>query len=270
MFSIGFRSGEFDNFNFICLKPFFIFAACFGALSSSRKWDSTRSFDVHVMYIIEDILNVPHSIKPKWSSAKFLDAWTKLLLRERISVEKMQRAITESAINPFEIILIILKYIYVGIVNVENVDIKTIYELMIAAKESHLIETKASWLRTHFINQFLKLTSLKIWKNFHPNLIFGSEDFVSLPKSALVSILKRDDLKWSDDNFLTLKITLQQCLPHIQHALEISSWIDFKSTPYLPQDMPHRFQLILRGSRDGFAPKTFWDMCHGYANTIAI
>ncbi|RHZ87148.1 hypothetical protein Glove_40g178 [Diversispora epigaea] len=34
--------------------------------------------------------------------------------------------------------------------------------------------------------------------------------------------------------------------------------------------MPYRFQLILRGNRDGFAPKTFWDMCHGYTNMIAI
>ncbi|RHZ87086.1 hypothetical protein Glove_40g91 [Diversispora epigaea] len=34
--------------------------------------------------------------------------------------------------------------------------------------------------------------------------------------------------------------------------------------------MPYKFQLILRGSRDGFAPKTFWDICHGYANTVAI
>ncbi|RHZ87179.1 hypothetical protein Glove_40g86 [Diversispora epigaea] len=100
------------------------------------------------------------------------------------------------------------KYTYGGIVNMKDADTKTIYELM------------------------------------HPNLIFGSEDFVSLPESALVSILKRDNLKvdesniwdyiikwgiaqipdlpielkkWSDDNFLTLKITLQQCLPHIRY-----------------------------------------------------
>ncbi|RHZ87077.1 hypothetical protein Glove_40g59 [Diversispora epigaea] len=277
---------------------------------------------------------------------------------------------------------IILKFIYVGIVNVENVDIKTIYELMIAAKElefeelskeieSHLIDTKATWIRTHFsfvYQSIFKINKFKDLENFcnniiakHPNLIFGSEDFVSLPESALVSILKRDDLKvdesdiwdyvikwgiaripdlpielkkWSNDNFLILKITLQQCLPHIryfhisnanimdkvkpyrkildeqlwddliqylllpdrpiksiilparsisiselpsrenkpfstlineEHALKVSSWIDFKSTPYF-----HETCLINFNSRDGFAPKTFWDMCHGYANTIAI
>ncbi|RHZ87089.1 hypothetical protein Glove_40g92 [Diversispora epigaea] len=282
---------------------------------------------------------------------------------------------------------IILKYIYGGIVNVENVNTKTIYELMIAAKElefeelskeieSHLIDTKAAWIRTHFsfvYQSIFKINEFKNLENFcnniiakHPNLIFESEDFNSLQESALVSILKRDDLQakesdiwdyvikwgiaqnpdlpvkleeWTNENFLTLKITLQQCLPHIryfhissadvinkikpykkvfeeqlwddliqylllpnqpikstilparsisiselpsrenkpfstiineEHALEISSWIDFKSTPYLSRDMPYKFRLILRGSRDGLAPQTFWDICHGYANTVAI
>ncbi|RHZ87184.1 hypothetical protein Glove_40g89 [Diversispora epigaea] len=282
---------------------------------------------------------------------------------------------------------IILKYIYGGIVNMKNADTKTIYELMIAAKEfefeelskeieSHLIETKAAWIRAHFSFVYQSIFKINKFENLekfcnniivkYPNLIFESEYFKSLQESALVSILKRDDLQakeseiwdyvikwgiaqnpdlpvkleeWSDENFLTLKITLQQCLPHIryfhissadvinkigpykkvfeeqlwddliqylslpnqpiksiilparsisiselplrenksfsiiineEHTLEISSWIDFKPTPYLPRDMPYRFQLILRGSRDGFTPKTFWDICDGYANTVAI
>ncbi|RHZ87087.1 hypothetical protein Glove_40g90 [Diversispora epigaea] len=160
---------------------------------------------------------------------------------------------------------IILKYIYGGIVNVENVNTKTIYELMIAAKElefeelskeieSHLIDTKAAWIRTHFsfvYQSIFKINEFKNLENFcnniiakHPNLIFESEDFKSLQESALVSILKRDGLQvkesdiwdyvikwgiaknpdlpvkleeWSDENFLTLKITLQQFLPHFRY-----------------------------------------------------
>ncbi|RHZ86275.1 hypothetical protein Glove_52g35 [Diversispora epigaea] len=60
-----------------------------------------------------------------------------------------------------QIFEIILKYIYGGIINIENSDTKTIYELMISANElelkelstkleSYLIEFKYSWLRTHF------------------------------------------------------------------------------------------------------------------------
>ncbi|RHZ89918.1 hypothetical protein Glove_9g178 [Diversispora epigaea] len=283
---------------------------------------------------------------------------------------------------------IILKYIYGGIVNVENVDTKVIYELMIATKEfefeelskkleSHLIESKASWLRTHFsfvYHSIFKINKFKDLENFYnniiakyPKLIFESENFASLQELALVSILKNNDLRmeeskiwehtikwgisqgsnlpvkleeWSDENFKTLKTILQDCLPLIRYfqisktdvmdkvkpykkildeqlwddlmqnltfpdrpiksiifparsisvhetlpprenksfstiikeenALEISSWIDYKSTPYSSLDMPHEFKLVLRGSRDGFDPQTFWDICHGYANTVAI
>ncbi|RHZ60550.1 hypothetical protein Glove_352g31 [Diversispora epigaea] len=194
----------------------------------------------------------------------------------------------------------------------------------------------------------------------YPNLIFDAEDFNSLQESALVSLLKGDDLQleeviiweyiikwgisqnptlpedlkeWNNENFTTLKITLQQCLPliryfHIpgtdvwskvkpykkildkqlwedlkqnfmapdkplksiilpprtilmptatfsviityEHVAEISSWIDCKSSPYSLTNIPYEFQLILRGSTNGFAPQTFWDTCHGHASTVVI
>ncbi|RHZ75060.1 hypothetical protein Glove_217g280 [Diversispora epigaea] len=282
---------------------------------------------------------------------------------------------------------IILKYIYGGIIDTENVDTKTLFELIIAANklefeelfeklENHLIESKASWLRTHFsfvyhsIFKHNKFQNLKIFCNDiiakYPNLIFESTEFTSLPESALVSILNRDDLQmkeseiwdylikwgisrnptlpekleeWSDENFTTLKTTVQQCLPLIRyfhvsssdvmdkikpykkildkqlwndlkqylllpdrpikykilpsrlvltqelparvseifstiinekHIALISSWIENRATSYSPRNNPYEFQLILRGSKDGFAPRTFWDICDGHANTIVI
>ncbi|RHZ83777.1 hypothetical protein Glove_87g146 [Diversispora epigaea] len=296
-----------------------------------------------------------------------------------------------------QIFEIILKYIYGGIVNIENTETKTIYELMVNANElelkelsvkleSHLIESKASWLKTHFsliyrsIFDSTEFNGLKKFYNDiiakYPNLIFESENFTSLQETALVSILARDDLKfeeikiwdyvikwgiaqnpslptnlqeWSNENFEALKITLRQCLPliryfHIpveiiwkkmkpykkileeqlwddiiqhskspiepitslalpariisnpelpsraistpelppkiketfsttinsEHVAELSSWIDRKSTIYSLANIPYEFQLILRGSRDGFHPKTFWNMCHGHAGTIVV
>ncbi|RHZ58867.1 hypothetical protein Glove_367g23 [Diversispora epigaea] len=160
---------------------------------------------------------------------------------------------------------IILKYIYGGIVDIEISDTKTVYELMINANklefkelsvklESYLIESKASWLRTHFslvYRSIFNSNEFKDLKNFYnniivkyPNLIFESEDFTSLQETALISILKRDDLKveeikiwdyvikwgiaqnptlptdskeWSKENFETLKITLKRCLPLIRY-----------------------------------------------------
>ncbi|RHZ76200.1 hypothetical protein Glove_202g15 [Diversispora epigaea] len=60
-----------------------------------------------------------------------------------------------------QIFEIILKYIYYGVINIENIETKIIYELMIVANElefeelsekleSYLVESKASWLRTYF------------------------------------------------------------------------------------------------------------------------
>ncbi|RHZ45812.1 hypothetical protein Glove_648g3 [Diversispora epigaea] len=281
-----------------------------------------------------------------------------------------------------QIFEIILKYIYGGIVDVENSDTKTIYELMVNANklklkelsvklESYLVESKASWLKTHFSFVYHSIFSSNEFKGLkkfyndmiekHPNLIFESEDFTSLQETTLVSILGRDDLKveeikiwdyvikwgiaqnptlpadskeWYNRNFKALKTTLQNCLPliryfHIsieniwekmkpyerilekqlwddmiqrqvfpnkpvkslvlpprrifsttespfstiinkEHIAELSSWIDRKSTTYSLESIPYEFQLILRGSRDGFHPKTFWEMCHGHSYTIVI
>ncbi|RHZ83782.1 hypothetical protein Glove_87g148 [Diversispora epigaea] len=164
-----------------------------------------------------------------------------------------------------QIFEIILKYIYCGIVDIENTDTKTIYELMVNANElelkelsvkleNYLIESKASWLKTHFsfvYHSIFDSDKFKDLKNFYngiivkyPNLVFDSEDFTSLQETALISILERDDLKveeikiwdyiikwgiaqnptlpadlkeWTKGNFKALKITLQQCLPLIRY-----------------------------------------------------
>ncbi|RHZ72526.1 hypothetical protein Glove_242g15 [Diversispora epigaea] len=282
---------------------------------------------------------------------------------------------------------IILKYIYGGIINLENIESRIIFDLMLAANkfeleelsknlEIILIEDKASWLKSHFSLVYRTIfinDNFKDLENFcndivakYPSLIFDAEDFTSLQEAALVSLLKRDDLqveevkiweyiikwgiaqnptlssnldKWNEDNFLTLKTTLQHCLPYIRyfhisgediwnnvepyqkildkqlwkdliqhfvspnlpkklvvlpartilipelparskepfstiisddHAAEISSWIDRKNTTYPSTNYPYEFQLILRGSKDGFAPQTFWDICHGHAGTVVI
>ena len=92
------------------------------------------------------------------------------------------------------------------------------------------------------------LQELQNWCNDilvkYPNKVFDSEDFTSLQENALISLIKRDDLQmeeikiwnyiikwgiaqnpnlssdakdWSNENFKTLKITLQNFLPHIRY-----------------------------------------------------
>ncbi|RHZ75118.1 hypothetical protein Glove_217g44 [Diversispora epigaea] len=278
----------------------------------------------------------------------------------------------------------ILRYIYGGIIDTENMDTRTIYDFMVAANElefeelsekleNHLIESKSSWLRTHFAFVYHSIFKNNKFQNLekfcndvivkHPSIIFESAEFTSLHEFALVSILKRDDLQlkeseiwdylikwgtaqnptlpkklenWSDENFNTLKTTLQHCLPFIryfhisnsdvmykikpykkildkqiwfdlklhlilpdqpvesiilpprlvlkqelparvnklfstiineEHVSMISSWIDYR---FSLTNIPYEFQLILRGSKDGFAPRTFWDICDGHDNTVVV
>ncbi|RHZ75080.1 hypothetical protein Glove_217g276 [Diversispora epigaea] len=188
------------------------------------------------------------------------------------------KTITKMGISA-QIFEIIYKYIYGGIIDIENMDTKTMFKLMIAANElefeelsveleNHLIESKASWLRTHFTFVYHsifkhKFQNLEKFCNDiivkHPNIIFESEEFTSLDESALVSILKRDDLQmkeseiweyvikwgtarnptlpkkleeWSDEYFMTLKATLQQCLPLIRYFHISRSDVMDKVKPY--------------------------------------
>ncbi|RHZ88277.1 hypothetical protein Glove_24g70 [Diversispora epigaea] len=305
-------------------------------------------------------------------------------LKNIIPNENNIKTITKPNVS-YEIFDMILKYIYGGIVDLENVETKFIFDLMVTANEfeieeltkkleNHLIETKSSWLKSHFSPVYRSLFNGNNFKNLenffndiitkYPSLIFDAGDFTSLQESALVSLLKRNDLQleevmiweyvikwgiaqnsalpvdlkeWTNENFTTLKTTLRQCLPliryfHIpsadvskkikpykkildeqlwedltqhlmapdqpvisiilpprtilvqklptrttlstiityEHIAEISSWIDRKSSTYSLANNPYEFQLILRGSKNGFNPQSFWDTCHGYAGTVVI
>jgi len=166
------------------------------------------------------------------------------------------------SVQQFEIII---KYIYGGIISIEQHDASFIFELMLIASEflleelvkyleTHLIESKAHWLRLQFSRiyhksfQNDKLQKLQEWCNNiaakYPDKVFESSDFTILQENALVSLISRDDLQmkevniwnhvikwgiaqnpglpsdsktWSHENFLTLKITLQNCLPLIRY-----------------------------------------------------
>ncbi|RHZ75088.1 hypothetical protein Glove_217g17 [Diversispora epigaea] len=175
---------------------------------------------------------------------------------------------------------IILKYIYGGIIETEFMDIKIMFKLMIAANElefrelsvkleNHFIESKDSWLRTNFAfvyHSIFENNEFKKLENFcndiiikHPSIVFESTEFTTLQEPALVSILRRDDLRiqeseiwdyvikwgvtqnptlpvnledWSDENFTTLKTTLQQCLPLVRYFHISNSDVMNKVKPY--------------------------------------
>ncbi|RHZ89469.1 hypothetical protein Glove_13g242 [Diversispora epigaea] len=283
---------------------------------------------------------------------------------------------------------IIIKYIYGATVNLEKVETSVIFDLLMTANEFQLeklvtrlqiflIKNQSSWLKLNFskIYNLSFRTHFKALQKYcndiivkHPNLIFESKGFNTIPEEALISIIQRDDLQleepkiwdyviqwgisqnktlpsnvddWIDKDFQILKNNLQQCLPHIRYfqisnesirekvfpyqqildkklwddiveysmtpnkaitskilpprkiiitqlpsrgytfritssiinieqATEIASWVDKKEVAYDVNNNPYKFNLILRGSRDGFENKVFWNLCDQKTNVVVF
>ncbi|RHZ86456.1 hypothetical protein Glove_50g49 [Diversispora epigaea] len=230
-------------------------------------------------YVIIEVENKEKSFTAHSNILKYRSTYFHKELENIQPNENNIKTIIKSSVSA-QIFEIILKYIYGGIVNLKNVEPRFIFDLMLAANkfelkeltnklETHLVDTKASWLKTYFSliyrtifneNKFKKLENYCndiIAK--HPSLIFKNSDFTSLPESALVSLLKRDDLQmeevkiwdyvikwgiaqnptlptnlegWSKEDFLTLKTTSQQCLPLIRYFHISNEEIIGKIMPY--------------------------------------
>ncbi|RHZ81886.1 hypothetical protein Glove_117g127 [Diversispora epigaea] len=324
--------------------------------------------------VIIEVKNEEKSFTAHSNILKYRSSYFRKELENVQSNENNIKTIIIKSRISVQIFDIILKYIYGGIVDLESAEDLFIFKLMLVADEfeleelankigTFLIETKASWLKTHFsmvYNTIFDKKKFNDLQNFcndvivrYPSLIFESSDFNSLPEFLLVSLLKRNDSQmketeiwdyvikwgiaqnptlpknlgeWSKENIITLKTTLQKCLPYIRyfhlsadevrhsikpykkildeqlwkdinfhlsspkqyvksiilparsfsaiisefHKAEISTWIHRDTTIYTSLNYPYRFELILRGSRDGFSPQTFWNVCHNHARTVLV
>ncbi|RIB27895.1 hypothetical protein C2G38_2159409 [Gigaspora rosea] len=65
-------------------------------------------------------------------------------------------------------------------------------------------------------------------------------------------------------------ITLSSSIITLQHAAEISSWIDRRSKIYDTTEIPYEFKLLLRGSRDGFKSEVFHKLCDNIPGTVVV
>ncbi|RIB05833.1 hypothetical protein C2G38_2047289 [Gigaspora rosea] len=132
-----------------------------------------------------------------------------------------------------------------------------------------LLENNASWLRLNFSDIYqisLMDDNLKNLQQFcayiiakQPSIIFDSEEFLTLTENILIFILKLDNLQmdegkiwdytinwgiaqnpylppnpdqWSDEHFLALKSSLQNCLPLIRYFQISGEDIFEKVRPY--------------------------------------
>ncbi|RIB27667.1 hypothetical protein C2G38_2159952 [Gigaspora rosea] len=214
--------------------------------------------------------------------------------------------------------------------SLENFEVSAKFDLLIAANElentelvkhlqSQLINDNASWLYLNFsrVYQLSFLTERfeplqQFCNNIltkHPSLIFNSDDFTTLQESALISLLKIDNLQMEeseiwDKNFKSLKSTVQHCLPHIRYfqitgkdvlkkikpyryILEENIWNDIiarfvdPEAPVTSLILPPRKKetvqlpsrkasIITPGSRDRFSGKDFHKLCDNIPGTVVI
>ncbi|RIB27283.1 BTB/POZ protein [Gigaspora rosea] len=141
---------------------------------------------------------------------------------------------------------IIIKYIYGGIVSLENFEISTIFDLLIVANEfnlteltkllqSHLIDNHASWLRLNFyriyqisfLNENFEYLQ-KFCNNIlvkHPRIIFNSDDFINLHENALIELLKNDDLQMEESEIWD-KVILWGKAKIQNLPLNLNKWTD--------------------------------------------
>ncbi|RHZ70150.1 hypothetical protein Glove_275g67 [Diversispora epigaea] len=178
--------------------------------------------------------------------------------------------------------LMSLSSIYGGTISLEKLENSIIFDLLTSSHEldldelveylqTHLVNTNnASWLKLNFAQVYqtcYQAKNLVIIQKFcnniiakHPNTIFKSEKFISLPEDALISIIKLDDLQldedkiwdyviqwgksknltlpsnpdeWTSDDFIALKTTLKNCLPHVRYFNMSSEKVLEKLWPYL-------------------------------------
>ncbi|RHZ65614.1 hypothetical protein Glove_313g19 [Diversispora epigaea] len=224
---------------------------------------NNQIFKVH-SYILQS--RSPY-FKYKFNETPFNDDHIKVLTMPNINIS-------------IKIFNVIIKYIYGGIISLEKLENSSIFDLLITSNEleldelveylqTYLVNNCASWLRLKFDQIYrtsYQVKNLEIIRNFyndiiakHPNTIFESENFHSLPEDALISILKQDDLqleegkiweyvikwgkaknstlptdldKWTSDNFLILKETLKGCLPHIRYFSFSNEDVIKKLFPY--------------------------------------
>ncbi|EXX59141.1 hypothetical protein RirG_191620 [Rhizophagus irregularis DAOM 197198w] len=181
-----------------------------------------------------------------------------------------------------EVFQVILKYIYGGILPLNDQDNSEIFKILLAADElllqelvdylqTYLIENKFEWMEQHFElihrTSFQSNSLIKIQQfctDFmvkSPEKIFKSLDFTSLPEKSLVQLIKRDDLQMKEIEVWehVLKWGLEQ-----NHTLlpDSNTWSndDFKK---MENTLQHCLPLIRFFS---LSSKEFLEKVHPYKN----
>ncbi|CAG8511878.1 1289_t:CDS:2, partial [Acaulospora colombiana] len=136
-------------------------------------------------------------------------------LKEELHAHSLKSNISASTFD------VILRFIYCGVINLCELDGSEVFKVLIAADElglqklidhiqKFMIENRDNFLREDPVKMLCIVTCHETFddlKNFcletilaDPDILFGSEKFLNLEESALISILKYDDLAMDEIN----------------------------------------------------------------------
>ncbi|UZO02734.1 uncharacterized protein OCT59_021213 [Rhizophagus irregularis] len=201
---------------------------------------------------------------------------------------------------------IILRYIYGGKLSLKECDTSDIIKLLISAKElnlqelvthiqSFLVENRVNWMeqnidliyQTSFENENDSFLCLQKYCNDlisqDPVKILKSQSFESISENLLVSIIQKDNLqmKYLDNDNKTSSKSNPRIVKEInsknpdskiitfKHSETISKWI---KRVEIDDELPNSFEfkLLFRGSRDGFYPEKFHEICDNQSYTVTV
>ncbi|RIB05432.1 hypothetical protein C2G38_2118408 [Gigaspora rosea] len=100
-------------------------------------------------------------------------------------------------------------------------------------------------------------------------------------KISLGTLYDEIGLKSSNKKSLPSRGSIVSTIMSSQHAAIIASWIDRKDINpdveksfnfqfYNPSQIPYKFRLLVRGSRDGFSPTIFHKLCDRVRSTVTL
>ncbi|GES93589.1 BTB/POZ protein [Rhizophagus clarus] len=156
-----------------------------------------------------------------------------------------------------EIFRIILEYIYGGIISLDDKNDSDLLKILAAADKFNLQEL-VDYLQEYLIENRSECfcTNLVIYS---PEKVLKSLILIYLPEKSLISIIEKDDLQmteievwehvlrwglaqnptlipdpnnWSDENFITMRNTLQHCLPLVRFFCLSPKEFSQKVRPY--------------------------------------
>ncbi|PKY43692.1 hypothetical protein RhiirA4_457747 [Rhizophagus irregularis] len=180
----------------------------------SQLYENSDDFDVNITVGEGDDVEIfkAHSVILRARSNYFRAALFKDWIKRKDNIIIFNKP----NIKP-KVFKILLKYFYTGTYSIEEENNQElILELLIAADElaltdlvenvqSYIINNKFNWVHQNLIQVYKTATTydgFKIFREYceelicgRPELFFESQDFISMDKSTLISIIKRDELE---------------------------------------------------------------------------